>query len=50
VIPSYAGEILAITAVMLGFSCVGQVAVREGVPPVSALSGGLFAVGGRPDG
>lgn len=53
VIPSYAGEILettnlallgAITAVMLGFSCVGQVAVRRGAPPVVSLAGGLFAL------
>jgi predicted MFS family arabinose efflux permease len=50
VIPSYAGDILAsknlallgaITAVMLGSSCVGQVAVRRGAPPIAAPAGGL---------
>jgi predicted MFS family arabinose efflux permease len=51
VIPSYAGEIIgtknlallgAIAALMLVFSCVAQVAVRRGAPPVLAQAGGLL--------
>ena len=53
VIPSYASAILAsdnlaalgaISAVMLGSSCAGQLAVRRGVAPVAAQAGGLIAL------
>jgi hypothetical protein len=51
VIPSYARDILdttnlallgTITAVMLASSCLGQLAVRRGAPPVAAQAGGLL--------